>query len=93
MTEILADPHQTGVVVVTTPEELPVNETLELVDRLGATVPVRTAAVVVNRVLPELFTHDEEAVFAGVCAPGRGAGAVEEAGGVAVEGERRRRGT
>ena len=70
MTEILADPHQTGVVVVTTPEELPVNETLELIDRLGATVPVRTAAVVVNRVLPELFTHDEEAVFAGLRTPG-----------------------
>ena len=30
MTEILADPDQTGVVVVTTPEELPVIETLEL---------------------------------------------------------------
>jgi hypothetical protein len=30
---------------------------------------VRTAAVVVNRVLPELFTHDEEAVFAGIRTP------------------------
>jgi DNA-binding PucR family transcriptional regulator len=36
---------------------------LDLLDRLGATVPVRVAAVVVNRVLPELFTHDDEAVF------------------------------
>jgi anion-transporting ArsA/GET3 family ATPase len=69
MTEILADPHQTGVVVVTTPEELPVVETLDLIDRLGATVPVRVAAVVVNRVLPELFTHDDEAVFAGLRDP------------------------
>ena len=32
MTDILADPAQTGVVVVTTAEELPVVETLELVD-------------------------------------------------------------
>ena len=31
--------------------------------------PCGSAAVVVNRVLPELFTHDEEAVFAGVRAP------------------------
>ena len=63
MTEILADPAQTGVVVVTTPEELPVLETLELLDRLATAVPVQTAAVVVNRVLPELFTRDEESVF------------------------------
>jgi anion-transporting ArsA/GET3 family ATPase len=64
MTEILEDPAVTGVVVVTTPEELPVLETLELLDRLGAAVPVHAAAVVVNRVLPELFTRDDEAVFA-----------------------------
>jgi anion-transporting ArsA/GET3 family ATPase len=63
MTEILADPDQTGVVVVTTPEELPVVETLQLLQRLADSVPVETAAVVVNRVLPELFTHDEETVF------------------------------
>jgi anion-transporting ArsA/GET3 family ATPase len=69
MTEILADPQQTGIVVVTTPEELPVVETLELVDRLRATVPVRIAAVVVNRVLPELFTHDDESVFAALRSP------------------------
>jgi anion-transporting ArsA/GET3 family ATPase len=63
MAEILADPMLTGVVVVTTPEELPVVETLELLERLAASVPVAPAAVVVNRVLPELFTRDEEAVF------------------------------
>ena len=69
MTEILADPAQTGVVVVTTAEELPVIETLELLERLGATVPVRVASVVVNRVLPELFTRDDESVFVGLREP------------------------
>jgi anion-transporting ArsA/GET3 family ATPase len=63
MTEILADPAQTGVAVVTNPEELPVAETLELLDRLADSVPVHVAAIVVNRVLPELFTRDEELVF------------------------------
>jgi anion-transporting ArsA/GET3 family ATPase len=67
--EMLADPAQTGVVVVTTPEELPVLETVELLERLEASVPVAPAAVVVNRVLPELFTHDEEAVFNGLRQP------------------------
>ena len=69
MTEILADPEQTGVVVVTTAEELPVVETIDLVGRLGATVPVRVAAVVVNRVLPELFTRKDELVFSALRQP------------------------
>jgi anion-transporting ArsA/GET3 family ATPase len=69
MTDILADPSQTGVVVVTTAEELPVVETLDLLDLLGATVPVAVAAVVVNRVLPELFTRDEEELFANLRSP------------------------
>jgi len=63
MIDILGDPARTGVVVVTTPEEMPVNETVELVARLGSEVPVTASAVVVNRVLPELFTRDEEVAF------------------------------
>ncbi|HET6949587.1 MAG TPA: ArsA family ATPase [Acidimicrobiales bacterium] len=63
MREILGDPAQTGVVIVSTPEEMPVNETLELSDRLRDETRVDLAAVVVNRVLPELFTRGEEEVF------------------------------
>ena len=46
---------QTGVVIVSAPEEMPVNETIELADRLAEETDVDLAAVVVNRVLPELF--------------------------------------
>ncbi|HLT16032.1 MAG TPA: ArsA family ATPase [Acidimicrobiales bacterium] len=63
MLEILGDPDQTGVVIVAAPEEMPVNETLELVDRLGTETNVHLAAVVANRVLPELFGRGEEEVF------------------------------
>ena len=63
MLEILEDPATTGVVVVTTPEEMPVTETIELVARLRAETTVAVAAVVANRVLPEPFGHGEEAVF------------------------------
>ncbi len=63
MLDILGDPAQTGVVVVAAPEEMPVNETLELVERLANETVVDLAAVVVNRVLPELFTRSEEVVF------------------------------
>ncbi|MFL6204833.1 MAG: ArsA family ATPase [Acidimicrobiales bacterium] len=63
MLEMLGDPALTGVVIVAAPEEMPVNETLELAERLERETVVDLAAVVVNRVLPELFGRGEEAVF------------------------------
>lgn len=63
MLDILTDPDQTGVVIVSAPEEMPVAETIELADRLNTETRVDLAAVVVNRVLPELFTEREEALF------------------------------
>ncbi|HEV8298398.1 MAG TPA: ArsA family ATPase [Acidimicrobiales bacterium] len=61
--QILQDPAITGAVVVTTPEEMPVTETIELVQRLDAETEVHLAAVFVNNVLPELFGSREEALF------------------------------
>ena len=55
MLDILSDPASTGLVIVTTPEEMPVNETMELAGRVREETTVDLAAVVVNRVLPELF--------------------------------------
>lgn len=69
MLDILSDPAQTGLVIVTTPEEMPVNETMELAARLSEETTVDLAAVVVNRVLPELFGRSEEQVFEALCAP------------------------
>jgi len=63
MLEILSDPRQTGLVAVTTPEEMPVSETLELTERIKAETTVRMSAVVVNQVLPELFGQREEEIF------------------------------
>ena len=63
MIDILTDPRQTGVVVVTAPEEMPVTESLELVERLRGETDIDVASVVVNRVLPELFSHGEEEIF------------------------------
>ena len=68
--EILGDPRQTGVVIVAAPEEMPVNETLELAERLERETVVDLAAVVVNRVLPELFGRSEEEVFENLHQPG-----------------------
>jgi anion-transporting ArsA/GET3 family ATPase len=69
---LLADRATTGVVIVTTPEETPVVEALELVGRLADDdVDVGLAAIVVNRVLPELFGRGEEEMFERLAGPGR----------------------
>jgi anion-transporting ArsA/GET3 family ATPase len=63
MLDILGNPALTGLVIVATPEEMPVSETIELQRRVKAETTVDLAAVVVNRVLPELFGRGEEEVF------------------------------
>ena len=69
MIEIINDPAMTSVNIVTTPEEMPVVETIELVARLRTETSVPLGAVVVNRVLPELFTHDDEIRFRELAMP------------------------
>lgn len=85
MREILEDPARTGVVIVSTGEEMPVAESVELAERLEAETGTHLAAVVANRVLPEPFAKPDEALFAkvitvkgrkaltGVVGPGAGA--------------------
>ncbi len=62
MLDILEDHERTGVVVVTTPEEMPVAETIDLLARLDAQTRVAPAAVVANRVLPALFDRRQSEV-------------------------------
>ena len=52
MLGILDDPAQCGVIVVTTPEELPVTETVELLGRLRSETGTDVAGIVVNAVEP-----------------------------------------
>jgi len=63
MLDILSDQRCTGLVAVCTPEEMPVSETLELATRVREETTVRLSAVVINRVLPELFGQREEEIF------------------------------
>jgi anion-transporting ArsA/GET3 family ATPase len=67
MLDILSDPRTSGVLVVATPEEMPVTETIELIGRLKAETTVSLAGVIVNRVLPELFGTREGRAFEAVC--------------------------
>jgi anion-transporting ArsA/GET3 family ATPase len=93
MLDILRDPATTGVVVVATPEEMPVTETLELIGRLEPQTGVATSIVIANRVLPELVTGAEIDVLAGLddhdaiavltTAVGRGASTIVQAAQIA----------
>ncbi|MDA8291034.1 MAG: ArsA family ATPase [Actinomycetota bacterium] len=63
MLDILEDGRTTGVCIVTTPEEMPVNEAVDLASRLEQETGVHLAALVANRVMPELFSRAEQEVF------------------------------
>lgn len=67
MAALLENPSRTGVILVATPEEMPVSETIDLYGRFTEMTNVDIAAVVVNRVLPELFTTAEAAIFEAIC--------------------------
>lgn len=66
MLDILEDPRRTGVAVVTTSEEMPVTESIELLERLTTETGTYPVAVIANRVLPEIFDDDEHDVAARV---------------------------
>ena len=69
MLEILSDPAQTGLVIVTTPEEMPVLETVQLAESVREETTVELASVVVNRLLPERFGPRDEPVFDALAKP------------------------
>lgn len=62
MLDILEDPDRTGVVVTTTPEEMPVTESIELLRRLRAETGAHPTALVANRVLPVLFDRRQQLI-------------------------------
>ena len=55
------DPKQSGVVVVTLPEEMPATETVELVSAIRGELQLPVLQTVVNGVLPQLFSASERA--------------------------------
>jgi anion-transporting ArsA/GET3 family ATPase len=59
LSELLSDPEMTSAVAVSIPEELPVTETLELVDRLRKETGVALSGVVVNRMPPPISVAGE----------------------------------
>jgi anion-transporting ArsA/GET3 family ATPase len=63
MLEILADRDRTGICLVTTAEETPIEEALELNDRLKEQTVVSLVGAVVNKVVPRVFSSLEWETF------------------------------
>jgi anion-transporting ArsA/GET3 family ATPase len=59
VSELLSDPHRSAYVAVALPEEMPVNETLDLQRRLPQAVGLGLDAIVVNGMWPERFSAEE----------------------------------
>jgi anion-transporting ArsA/GET3 family ATPase len=57
--DFVTNPESTGVMAVALAEEMPVNETIELGERLEDEVGLTIDAVVVNGLYPDRFTNDE----------------------------------
>jgi anion-transporting ArsA/GET3 family ATPase len=63
------DPAQSGVVVVTLPEEMPTNESVELCAALRSELGLPLLALVVNQVVPPLFAAAERDALADMDEP------------------------
>jgi anion-transporting ArsA/GET3 family ATPase len=73
----LVDPASTGVLVVALPEEMPVNETLELGGRLRDEMGMGIETIVVNALYPQRFTADDAQAMESL--DGRGSAAARAA--------------
>jgi anion-transporting ArsA/GET3 family ATPase len=62
MLDIMNDPAITGTIIVSTPDELPITETIELADKLDS-IGAPLAGCVVNRALPVAFTAKQVTVM------------------------------
>jgi anion-transporting ArsA/GET3 family ATPase len=58
---MLQDPAKSGVVIVTLPEEMPVTETLELIETVRGELRLPVLQLVINGVIPPLLSPEERA--------------------------------
>jgi anion-transporting ArsA/GET3 family ATPase len=68
--DMLSDPARTGYVAVALPEEMPVNETLELGVKLEDAVDLGLDAIIVNGLYPERFSGREADTLRAAAADG-----------------------
>jgi anion-transporting ArsA/GET3 family ATPase len=67
---LVTDTERTGYLAVALPEEMPVNETVELEDKLSEQLGVPLDAIVMNGLYPQRFKKDEAAALEAAAADG-----------------------
>jgi len=85
MRALLLDPARTGIVLVTLPEELPVNETIDLDAEIRSVLGMPRAALVVNAMPPSTFDRAEAAALAGFAEGAPPLGPAARAGALAAD--------
>lgn len=63
---LFRDPSRAGVVLVTLPEDMPTNETIELHQAIASELRMPPHTLVINQVLPRLFAPTERALAVGL---------------------------
>ncbi len=61
--KMFQDPAEAGVVVVTLPEDMPTNETIELIDVLDKELMLPVASLVINAVIEPMFSDQERTLL------------------------------
>ncbi len=80
MAAVFGDPNRSAVHLVTLPEELPVNETLELLAKLRDEHTVSVGHIIVNEAVPRLFDAKATAALDRLADGAEGLGSVVAAG-------------
>jgi anion-transporting ArsA/GET3 family ATPase len=74
--KMFQNPAESGVIVVSLPEDMPVNESLELAAAVRGELGLPIAAVVLNQLTPPLFSPAERESLSKAEAPGTDAGTI-----------------
>ena len=61
--EMLLNKAVTALIPVTIPEELPVNETIEFMQRLSRKVDIHMPFILINRMYPQAFSDQEQEIY------------------------------
>lgn len=66
--EMFRNKRESGIVLVTLPEDMPAQETVELYEKLQSDLRYAVGGIVINSVLPELFQAGERSLVEGLAA-------------------------